>query len=95
MNVGNDGGVGAITQVCPGSQVVLNGGNYFGTNSNGAGVAGTGTYNLVNGNLEIANGAIASFGHLAGGSGFLNQSGGALSVGTGGFLHRRERRGPV
>jgi autotransporter-associated beta strand protein len=84
MYVGNDGGVGAITQVGPGSQVVLNGGNYFGTNASG-GVAGTGTYNLVNGNLEIANGATAIFGNLAGGSGFLNQSGGTLSVGTGVF----------
>lgn len=39
---------------------------------------------MVNGSLEIANGAFATFGNLAGGSGILNQSGGALTtVGTG------------
>ncbi len=84
--VGNGAGSqGTITQNGPGSQVVLNGRNYFGTNVDvPAGPGGTGTYNLVSGSLEITNAAFAIFGNVAGASGILNQSGGILTTdGTG------------
>ncbi len=82
--VGNDGGVGTIAQDGAGSHVVINGQEVveFGTNLAGAGLAGTGTYNLINGSLVIAdNGSNygAKFGALAGGFGYFNQSGGTFT----------------
>jgi outer membrane autotransporter protein len=82
--VGNNGGEGTITQDGAGSHVVINGAEVveFGTNSQYVGAAGTGTYNLINGSLDIAdNGAGygAKFGSLAGGFGYFNQSGGVFT----------------
>ena len=82
--VGNNGGEGTITQDGAGSHVVINGAEVveFGTNSQYVGAAGTGTYNLINGSLDIAdNGAGygAKFGALAGGFGYFNQSGGVFT----------------
>jgi autotransporter-associated beta strand protein len=82
--VGNNGGEGTITQDGAGSHVVISGAEVveFGTNSQYVGAAGTGTYNLINGSLDIAdNGAGygAKFGALAGGFGYFNQSGGVFT----------------
>ncbi len=87
--VGNGAGSqGTITQNGPGSQVVLNGRNYFGTNvDDPSSPGGTGTYNLVNGSLEITSAAFAAFGNVAGATGILNQSGGNLTTDGTGFVY--------
>jgi autotransporter-associated beta strand protein len=80
--VGDNLGVGTITQNSANSTVILNVSNIsqFGSNaSNAAGGGGTGTYNLVAGTLNIGGGG-AAFGMDVGGVGFLNQSGGTLTA---------------
>jgi fibronectin-binding autotransporter adhesin len=86
MYVGSESGSGTITQNGAGSTVILNITNFaqFGTNVGGtANPAGTGTYNLMAGTLDIgvtpgsaAGGAY--FGMSAAGTGILDQSGGTL-----------------
>jgi autotransporter-associated beta strand protein len=85
LYVGDDLGIGTITQNGASSTVILNVANIaqFGSNaSSGPSLGGTGTYNLLAGTLKIGNGGIgiggAAFGMDVGGFGFLNQSGGVL-----------------
>ncbi|WP_213772313.1 autotransporter outer membrane beta-barrel domain-containing protein [Bradyrhizobium sp. dw_78] len=87
LYVGDDLGVGTITQSGANSTVILNVTNIaqFGSNaSSGPSLGGTGTYNLLAGTLIIGNGSIglggAAFGMDVGGFGFLNQSGGVLNA---------------
>jgi fibronectin-binding autotransporter adhesin len=84
--VGDDLGVGTITQNGANSTVILSVVNLaqFGSDASAQGKpGGTGTYNLVAGTLKIGlTGAAATggadFGMVAGGIGVLNQSGGAV-----------------
>jgi outer membrane autotransporter protein len=78
--IGDDSGVGTITQSSAGSTVILNVANIadFGSNvSDPTGPGGTGTYNLQAGTLRIG-GNGAAFGVNATGLGTLNQTGGVL-----------------
>ena len=81
--VGDDLGVGTITQNGASTSVTLNIENaaQFGSNASaGPSQAGTGTYNLMAGTLRIGGGLGAYFGQDVGGFGFLNQSGGTLTA---------------
>lgn len=80
LYVGDNLGIGTITQNGANSTVILNVANIaqFGSNaSNSPGGGGTGTYNLLAGSLQIG-GLGAAFGMDQGGVGILNQSGGVL-----------------
>jgi outer membrane autotransporter protein len=80
--VGDDLGVGTITQNGANSTVTLNIINIaqFGSNASaGPSLGGTGTYNLLAGTLNIG-GHGAAFGMDLGGIGNLNQSGGVLTA---------------
>jgi len=82
LYVGDDLGVGTITQNGANSTVILNVINIaqFGSNaSSGPSLGGTGTYNLIAGTLEIG-GLGAAFGMDVGGIGIFNQSGGSLTA---------------
>ncbi len=81
MYVGNGGAVGTITQDGANSEVVLNVSNValFGTNVDFPSPVGTGIYNLIDGRLQIGSNG-ASFGNLAGGFGYFNQSGGMFTT---------------
>jgi len=79
LYVGDDLGVGTITQNGANSTVILNVINIaqFGSNaSSGPSLGGTGTYNLIAGTLEIG-GLGAAFGMDVGGIGIFNQAGAA------------------
>ncbi|WP_210162188.1 autotransporter domain-containing protein [Methyloferula stellata] len=80
LYVGDNLGIGTITQNGADTSVTLNVANIaqFGSNASaGPGGGGTGTYNLLAGTLEIG-GLGAAFGMDVGGVGFLTQSGGTL-----------------
>ncbi len=80
--VGDNLGVGTITQNGANSTVILNVTNIaqFGSNAgNNPGGGGTGAYNLLAGTLEIG-GLGAAFGMDVGGVGIFNQSGGNLTA---------------
>jgi fibronectin-binding autotransporter adhesin len=82
LYVGDNLGVGTITQNSANSTVILNVANIaqFGSNASAApGGGGTGIYNLLAGTLEIG-GLGAAFGMDAGGTGVFNQSGGSLTA---------------
>ena len=80
--VGDDLGVGTITQNGAGSTVTLNiiTTAQFGSNASaGPSLGGTGTYNLMAGTLNVGGGGVG-FGMAAGGVGIFNQSGGTLNA---------------
>ncbi|WP_213775999.1 hypothetical protein, partial [Bradyrhizobium sp. dw_78] len=82
LYVGDDLGVGTITQNGANSTVILNIVNIaqFGSNIlNRSDPGGTGTYNLLAGTLRIG-GLGAAFGMDTGGTGVFNQSGGNLTA---------------
>ncbi|MEJ0050232.1 MAG: autotransporter domain-containing protein [Methylovirgula sp.] len=82
LYVGDDTGVGTITQNGVNSTVILNVINIaqFGSNvENRADLGGIGTYNLLAGRLSIG-GDGAAFGMDTGGIGIFNQSGGNLTA---------------
>ncbi len=82
LYVGDNLGIGTITQNGANTSVTLNVINIaqFGSNASiAAGGGGTGTYNLLAGTLDIG-GHGAAFGMAAGGVGFFNQSGGVLNA---------------
>ncbi len=82
LYVGDNTGVGTITQNGANTSVTLNIINIaqFGSNASSLpGGGGTGTYNLFAGGLEIG-GLGAAFGMDAGGVGIFNQSGGNLTA---------------